>query len=326
MPRTHVTTPADLLAAVPHLLGFHPSDSLVLLVLEGRAITLTLRTDLPPPRGTPLSTGLLLPPVLDRADAVLVVVVGGGGGDPPEVLPEAELAAALEVALAVEGVPVLFSVWTSETAHDARWFSYHDVREWGRVANPATSPVAAASAMAGHVTFRSREELRSHLSPSDPEALSRRAALLDRAVVTPADPARGRALVHAEVLRAATRKRPLTDEEVAALAHALSDLWVRDSCLAYAVGEHHVGAERLWTELTRSTPAPERAEPATLLAITAYLRGEGALARVALEEAEKAHPGHTLTTLLKAALDMALPPEKVRDLALKAAQAAWPPP
>ena len=38
---------ADVLAYVPHALGFHPGDSLVLLLLSGQGIDATLRVDLP---------------------------------------------------------------------------------------------------------------------------------------------------------------------------------------------------------------------------------------------------------------------------------------
>ena len=40
--------PADLLAAVPVVLGFHPSDSLVMLTFDA-ARTFHARVDLPPP-------------------------------------------------------------------------------------------------------------------------------------------------------------------------------------------------------------------------------------------------------------------------------------
>ncbi|HWR46990.1 MAG TPA: DUF4192 family protein, partial [Pseudonocardiaceae bacterium] len=71
----------------------------------------------------------------------------------------------------------------------------------------------------------------------------------------------------------------------------------------------------------RATPAPERAEPAALLALSAYVRGDGALAGVALDAALHACPQHSLSGLLRAALDAGLPPELLRSIAADAAAA-----
>jgi hypothetical protein len=46
-------------------------------------------------------------------------------------------------------------------------------------------------------------------------------------------------------------------------------------------------------------PDPEAAEPAALLALSALLRGDGALANVALDRAETAWPGHGFTAMLR---------------------------
>src|SRR5262249_60782180 len=80
-------------------------------------------------------------------------------------------------------------------------------------------------------------------------------------------------------------------------------------------------AERLWLALVRAPPAPERAEPAALLALTAYLRGDGGLASVALEAALLACPHHSLSGLLRAALDGGMPPELLREIAMDAGDA-----
>jgi hypothetical protein len=125
-----------------------------------------------------------------------------------------------------------------------------------------------------------------------------------------------------ELYRAAAAGDPeLSDGIVAEVASALCDHRVRDSCLPWCIGSGAAAAERLWLALVRATPAPERAEPAALLALTAYLRGDGALASVALEAALHACPHHSLSGLLRAALDGGLPPELLRDVARDAAAA-----
>ncbi|WP_034239994.1 DUF4192 family protein, partial [Saccharomonospora iraqiensis] len=80
-------------------------------------------------------------------------------------------------------------------------------------------------------------------------------------------------------------------------------------------GARAAAAERLWLALSRNTPAPHRARPLTLLAYSAYVRGEGVLAGMALSEALEADPEHVLAQLLSRALDHALPPDTLARLA-----------
>ena len=90
-------------------------------------------------------------------------------------------------------------------------------------------------------------------------------------------------------------------------------LEVRDAALARCAASDVDGAEHLWAALTRETPDPEAAEPAVLLAACALLRGDGALAGIALDRAEQAWPGHRLTRLLRAVWAAGIPPERVRE-------------
>uniref|UniRef100_UPI0031E030D5 DUF4192 domain-containing protein n=1 Tax=Saccharothrix mutabilis TaxID=33921 RepID=UPI0031E030D5 len=329
-----VRSPGELIAALPHLIGFHPTDSVVLVVLVGQAVEQTLRADIPPPHDDRRVARHLAAPLLQYPNRrrVVAFVVGGGSGDPPERLPREHLVAHVEAALAYVGVPVACAIWTPATACDAPWFNYHDLGDEGTVPDPSATPLAALAVSRGMITYPDRETLANTLTPDPEPALTRRSAALDRLVAEaeatsyddPATSLRHRALVQAEVVRAGTRKRPLTDSEVAALAFALSDLLVRDASLAYAVGEHARSAEALWAELTRATPLPERAEPATLLAFSAYIRGDGAYAAIALDRAQEAQPGHRLARLLRMALDNGMPPGTVRQLAERAADLPFP--
>ena len=45
-PVTRVRSLSDLLGVVPHLLGFHPDESMVLIVIEHGHVLMTARTDL----------------------------------------------------------------------------------------------------------------------------------------------------------------------------------------------------------------------------------------------------------------------------------------
>ena len=51
---TTVKTPHDLLAAVPFLIGYHPTDSLVLISVKSDSLEMAMRIDFPinPPEGS----------------------------------------------------------------------------------------------------------------------------------------------------------------------------------------------------------------------------------------------------------------------------------
>jgi hypothetical protein len=89
---------------------------------------------------------------------------------------------------------------------------------------------------------------------------------------------------------------------------------VRDEAMRRGLGRAARAAEDLWTALVRETPDPEAAEPAALLAVSALLRGDGALANVALDRSERAWPGHRLTRILRELAAAGLPPSQVREL------------
>ena len=59
--RIRVSGPADLLDALPRMLGYRPADSLVLVALRPprSRIGLTIRIDLPPPEGAAACAGML---------------------------------------------------------------------------------------------------------------------------------------------------------------------------------------------------------------------------------------------------------------------------
>ena len=66
-----LSDPSELIAAVPHLLGFHPHDSVVLLALHGRNLGLTLRTDLVAPDQARRLAEQLLLPIIERGPLAL---------------------------------------------------------------------------------------------------------------------------------------------------------------------------------------------------------------------------------------------------------------
>ena len=326
-----ICRPGDLIASVPGLLGFNPSRSLVVLCMEGHPasrVGLVMRLDLPDPlRVDPDGEAALVEQISvlcsrRAAPAIIVIVVEdrAAGATPPH----RELLAALRDACEEVGTELLDAHVVDRVVAGARWRGYdeHDHRG-GTLPDPQSSMVSAAHVAQGRVIHGAREEL-DELLRRDPEPyLSRRADLigpaLDAALLA-RDTTGQRAVRHdLETVLAAVAQlnadEVLLDEEIARIGAALSDPLVRDACFGLAVGEHVHAAERLWLQLCRALPDPERAEAAVLVAYSCYVRGEGPLAGIALRAALTSMPGHRMANLLDSALSGGLPPEVLRDLA-----------
>ena len=108
----------------------------------------------------------------------------------------------------------------------------------------------------------------------------------------------------------------LSEAELAELGCALTDVQVRDTMYALAVGENAGEAESLWALLSRTLPQPWRVEALVLLAFSAYARGDGPLAGVSLEAALRCEPGHRMADMLDTALQSGIRPEDIRELAV----------
>ncbi|NUT48295.1 MAG: DUF4192 domain-containing protein [Saccharothrix sp.] len=301
---------------MPYLLRFYPTDSLVVLSMRDGAIGMTTRYE-PPSSGEHQQTveEVVATVIRGREEAVIGIVVA----DSPDPHPgpgRVPLIDALSGAFGEAGVRFA-AYWVSGIAAGVPWLSYHGGGA-GVVSDPGSSVLAATE----RAPFASREALSAELDPDPEEDLRRRAELIAarsaeagghgdvvawrRAV---------REVVGEYVVGTADRVDALTDDDVAALCVALSDPEVRDSCVGFAVGTYGWAAELLWAELARRSPEPYRADAATLLAVSAYLRGDGVFAAEAIDRALAAVPGYRLALLLRRALDRLLPPQVIRELA-----------
>ena len=330
-----LSDPSEVLAAVPHLLGFHPTNSFVLVTVHGSRrmsrIDLALRTDLPEPANhrrfvEHLADG---PVQNNKADAVMLFVIGGvdapeerdgespsppsksteDTGSPPYV----ELIEVAREVLFRAGIMVIHALWTPEIRSDNAWLCYDDPDCRGILPDPKSSSVAAALAAAGSVTFDSRAELKALIAPESDEMLARRAAKLDvlseeaerERGVPSGNGQRDLDIVLSAVARVA-EGAALTEDDLLRVLLALSDSRVRDIALSTAFGESAAAAEQLWLDLVRKAPPPELADVGALLAVAGYLRGDGALAGVVLERIEEVRPDHRLGALLRKALDLGI--------------------
>ncbi|MEV6811663.1 DUF4192 domain-containing protein [Micromonospora sp. NPDC051296] len=316
LPRLTVRSPADLIAAVPYLLGFHPADSIVVVALRGSRIVFAARGDLFDDSDPHESAGHIAA-VTTRQGADSATVIGYG-----PAAPVTSAVDAVRAALADAGLTVLDALRVT----DERWWSYLCAEPEccppeGTPYDPRASTVPAAAVFAGQVALPDRAALAAQVAPAATPAMRQAAERAERrltdllAAAPPADLLGGRALrsAGAAALRA-TRQRhesgePLTDDELAWLCLLLTHLPVRDHAWERTDGRDEDVA--FWTEVLRRAEPELIAAPGALLAFAAWRAGQGALAAVTLERVLAEHPDYSLALLLDDLLRRGVPPARL---------------
>jgi hypothetical protein len=169
-----VSSPAELISAMPFLIGFHPADSLAVVAMHGPRISFTVRIDLPE-HGTPdeeaKAAVLHLAAVVRHQEAEAVTIIGYG--EESRVTP-----AVLRISEAFRKADV--TIVDELRVTDGRYWSYLCTDESccpaeGRVCEPPYSVVAAEATFAGAVALPNREALAAQLTPvtgDDREAMT----------------------------------------------------------------------------------------------------------------------------------------------------------
>ncbi|MEV6387604.1 DUF4192 domain-containing protein [Nocardia xishanensis] len=350
-----VDDPGELIAAVPAMVGFYPARSLVVAVLgpaepgASPAIAAVLRFDLAAEGGRrrlAASFAALIGQICaaERATEVLAVIVDDRAGRPARKAQRGArsgaagraLIGALAERLGSGGIRI-GGAWAVAAIEEGRpWWSLFDRSGGGSVPDPSASTVALAHVLDGRPILRSRSELTDRVAV-DAALCAEVGAQLDSAVAVARDRF-ARAVRHDEL--PGYRRRSLehvlwqvaniesgallTAPEIAEIVAALRDRVVRDAMFALAAGDHAAAAERLWLTLARGSSGSDRAEFAALLGYSAYLRGDGPFAGIALEAALNADPSNAMAILLETALRAGMRPEQLRRLARSGyATAAW---
>jgi hypothetical protein len=343
VPRIRVSSVTGFLAVIPHLLGFHPNRSMVVVGLDARRgrIVLAFRYDLPDPPDAALSRD-----IAEHAAAVLRkrrirTAIAAGYGDGVLVTPVAEQ---LRAGLRGAGIAMRDLL----RVQDGRYWSYVCTDPGccppdGVPFDVSAHPAAAAMTAAGMPARPDRASLADSLAPLTGQAAESMRQATERAVLraaeliassaapsgsltpggapsrTPATPGSWWLVVEAgrEAVRAAIsiyrHGGRITDhDQLAWLTVTIADLRVRDDAWARMEPRHRADHQRLWTDVVRHACEPYAPAPASLLAFTAWQSGDGALANVAIERALAADPEYSMAHLIGQALDAGLPPSAAR--------------
>ena len=322
-PDVRFGSPGALIAALPAVLGFVPEKSLVLVSLEEGLMGAVMRADLS--ADLACNTGHLAGIAASSgADTVIAVIVDADGALCPMCNDDyRHLHAALEQSLGEHGIGLRACHVVDRVEVGGVWHCIDDCGDKGAVEDPSASPLAAAAVLDGRRLYARRSDLQAVIATVDPRRSRALLALIDgeaarREKSWRADPdGCGRRDV-TRILSVAADVfgggEPV-DADITALACALTDVAVRDTMYALAIGTGAAHAENLWSVLARILPEPYRAEVLVLLAFSAYARGDGPLAGISLEAALRIDPDHRMAGMLDTALQSGIRPEQIRELA-----------
>jgi Domain of unknown function (DUF4192) len=316
--RLRISSPAGLLAVVPHLLGFTPENSLVVLGVAPPAgrVRFALRYDLPDPpdAATAAAIAAHAAGILARYHLTTAVVAGYGAG--PLVTPAADAVRDM----ASRGGVALLDVLRVQ---DGRFWSYlcgepSCCPAEGMPFDAAGHPASAVLADAGLPVLPGRDALAATIAPlTGPVAeamaqATRRAERVAARITATAGPRAldGPGLAAVRTMVQAYRDGRTISSPVrhAWLALVLTQVRIRDDAWARMDPDHRDAHRRLWTDVVRRAQPGYVAAPASLLAFTAWQCGDGTLANIAIERALADTPGYSMALLLGEALDSGAPP------------------
>lgn len=324
--RLTLSSPDAFLAAVPHLLGFPPRNSVVLVGLaadeSGReSIRLTQRFDLPAQTLTRAElTGLAhtAREPMQRCGATSVIVVVFADADSRDlgVLPAESLVDELVTSLDERGMWVKDSLYSDGVS---RW-SYGCENqsccpsEGVPISDELRTMIAAEFAGAGAAMVGSRGSLVEEIAP-DEAAVAEVVELLPQHLSNRDDLEAWRDQAIDRIGQLASGDFPTPETKAGALA-GLQDIRARDTALwdmATAGADRRASIAGL-TATLRSAPKGYVAPVATLLAIQHWTNGDGARANACLDRAAADDPNYSLAAMTGTAIGRAMPPSSWLDM------------
>ena len=318
--RLILSSPDALLAAIPHLVGFPPRNSVVLVGLAdddsgGHLIRLAQRFDRPDSNANAdqlagLARSASDPMAAGGSTAVVVAVFGDEMPDFSAELPATGLVDELVGALEERDLWVKDALFTDGAS---RW-SYTCGNQsccptvGVPIADELRTMIAAEFAGAGAAMAPSRQSLVDEVAP-DTASIPHVASLLPKAGAESTNLEVWRDATIAQIASLRSDSAP-SPKVIAAVIAGLADIRVRDTALW---DMNHDSAN--WTSTVsglttalRSAPQGHVAPVATTLAIQHWTRGDGARANACLDRAAADDPDYSLAAMVGTAIGRGLPP------------------
>lgn len=295
-----VNTPDELIAAVPHVLGFEPQESLVLAPLK--ADLPWIRVDLP---GTAQDREILwnehirdpLARLACPGSQMAVVCVTADR-------PSAELASR-HVTHALESIGITSpgTLWTN----GRQWVELNTGAS-GVITREAAGRVAAVAVYSG---LAQPAESREAVAASMVGDRAPVAGVLEHefAAAEASTPGAERGWAMDRVEEFGQDGVRLSDTEAARLLVAVQTVSTRDALWGEMSRDTAASHQALWTDVTRRAPDEVRAPAASMAAFASWLGGQGAAAWCALDQVPPDHP-YTMAAIVASALETGLHPKE----------------
>ena len=310
---TTLTSPHDLLAAIPFLIGYHPENSLVLVSLKDDQIGMAMRVDFPDDIAT--ESYDLLASHLNRegaTGAIIVAYIAEGEVDPEPVMINtsgALIRAGIEIK---ESLIVRGDRYRSMICSDATCCP----PEGNQIPSIDSSRIAVEHVIAGHpMPLPSVDDLIQSIAalPSSHETHWQdevHAFWISSDSEEINDLQRDGATAIIDLAGEYREGRGAEDRElVARVIGRLSEIQVRDFALGSHTDETTEHYWAMWRDLLLIAPRGFVAPIASLFAAMAYERGEGALAHKALDRALADDDQYSLALLLRRVFTAGWPPQ-----------------
>lgn len=297
---TTLTSPHDLLSAIPFVVGFKPEESIILISVRQDSVSMAMRIDFPPALDDAQVEILISHLKRDHADAVLAVFYTQFLNEATEAV-IAMVTRAIEAEIMLrESLVVAGDRWRSLLCQDPQCCPL----EGSPLPELVDSRIAVEQVALGKpLPFENIDQLVASLSalPEDSEILEEisRIPIIDYQTDPVAQQREGAEAImdfmadfHADGL---CRDKKL----IALVLVRLLDLQVRDFALGSVTEETMNNYFNAWRWLMRIAPQGYVAPVATLFAAVAYERGDGALAQRALDRVEADDPEYAMLGLFR---------------------------
>jgi hypothetical protein len=309
---TTLTSPHDLLAAIPFLIGYHPEDSLVVVSIKENAVGMAMRIDYPV--DIPEGAYDLLASHLQRdlaTGALLVAYVPSDRSDGEVVLSDAS-AALTRIGISTdESLLIQGGRYRSVLCQDPSCCP----AEGNLIPEIDGSRIAVEHVVAGRaMPFANLQALTDSIA-SLPVAAEQRwidqvkSFQLSSSAADLSKLQRDGATAVIDLAGEFASGRIGQDLELTArVIGRLSDIQVRDFALGSHDEENVDTYFQMWRHLMRIAPKGFIASVASLCAALAYESGDGALAHRALDRALEDVNGYSLALLLRRVFTAGWPP------------------
>ncbi len=298
-PAVRLSDPAEMVSMIPYVLGFTPTESIVLIALHGvrRRFGPCLRMDLVEDSADCQVQSRQVLQVVDRHGFKQVVLVAFSAR-PALADPVVHL---IRQGLDDRSVRVAEAL----RADGRRWWSYTCCDPTccsprGNEYDVDISRVAAEAVLHGLTRAPDRDSLRALFTPAaDGERLARSCS--------PGATVAGSVAEHVDAALAAAPEMP--DELAAVLLATVQDVGGRDAAWGLMRRDNADAHFELWRHVMRRAPDELMAPVGSLAAFGAWLSGHGVLASHALDRVAEVDASYSMARLLRTLLDLSINPD-----------------